>query len=441
MASILAWSGIDLFGTILNSEISHSFLLASITGGFMVSVLVVGLISGLYPAIVTSSFHPFKKSITSQSPFSTQRQLKNVFVLGQFVLSITLTIGCLTLLRQTAFLKNFDVGYSRDSVIKVKLTKKSASDFNVIEHELVSNPGIDLISFARVAPVDLSPIFTTENWRWQGLDEKAHTSIYRLIVDHQYLDVFQIPLVAGRFFSSAGTDKDKVVINQTMAQLMKLDDPISQMLSRNDQQFEVIGIVRDFNFQHLSNDIQPLLFMYDDVNTNMFVKTSQPASQTLKQIQKHHAKITDQPFSFTFIEDEYNDLYSNESKITTAISVFTLLTIVLSCIGLIGMITYSTEIKQKEIAVRKVCGAKINEVLILLNKDLFKWFLAGTLISCFVAQFAMNKWLESFANRIGLDWWLFALGAAIILVISIATISWQTWSAAVKNLADVLKYE
>jgi putative ABC transport system permease protein len=183
------------------------------------------------------------------------------------------------------------------------------------------------------------------------------------------------------------------------------------------------------------------MFMYSDTKNKMFIKTNQLSKQVLEQIHRQFAKFSDQPFTFSFIGGKYDDLYKNESKISIAILVFTILTIFLSCIGLIGLITFNTETKTKEIGIRKVSGAKINEIIIMLNKDIMRWFLIGFFLSCIVSWIVMNKWLENFAYRVSIDWWVCILGGFVVLVIATFSVSWQTWKAAVKNPVEALKYE
>ena len=210
---------------------------------------------------------------------------------------------------------------------------------------------------------------------------------------------------------------------------------------RGEKLYEIIGVVKDFHFQHLSNNIQPLLFMYSDSKTKMFIKMIDPSKQVLDQIRGKLVEFSDQPFRYDFITDKYDELYRNESKLTKAILVFTLLTIILSCIGLIGLISFTTETRTREIGIRKVCGASISQILILLNKGILKWILLGVLISWIFSWIALNRWLEGFANRISLDWWLFVSGAFIILLLTIITVSFQTWKAASRNPAEAVKYE
>ena len=219
---------------------------------------------------------------------------------------------------------------------------------------------------------------------------------------------------------------------------MGFPEPIGQILTRGENQYEIIGMVKDFHFQHLSNNIHPLMFMYSVSKPKMFVKTNNQSKQVLEQIQNIFLNFSDEPYNYDFVADQYDELYKDEFKLTIAILVFTILAIVLSCIGLI---TFSTETKTKEIGIRKVCGASTREMLKLLNMAVIRWLLLGFVLSCVLSWIGLNRWLESFANRIALDWWIFILGASIILVITMLTVSFQTWRAATRNPAEALRSE
>jgi len=338
-------------------------------------------------------------------------------------------------------LRSFEVGYDRENIMQIVLPRKKVQDFQALKDELLANPLIESICSAGSSPVYLPPIITSEGWTWKGLAEGSHTSIYGISIDHDYLKVFQIPILEGRFFFPTKTDADKVIINEKLASLLGFSDPLGETMTRGEKVYEIIGVVKDFHFQHLSNNVQPLLFFYSYSNTKLFAKLIEPSKQVLDQIQGELMKFSDQPFAYNFIADKYDELYRNEVKLTKAILVFTLLTIILSCIGLVGLISFTTETRTREIGIRKICGASISQILFLLNMGIVKWILLGVLLSWIFSWIALNRWLESFANRITLDWWFFVSGAFIILLLTIITISFQTWKAASRNPAEAVKYE
>ena len=440
LAILLSSVFISLFQMILDIKVDSKYLILCYILGTIGSFLIIGIISGLYPALMTSSFSPFSK--TSKITYSSnQHKLRNAFILSQFILSITLTMTSIIINRQINYLNKFDLGYNPKQIAAMYLPPKGANNFQAIKNNLLSNPDIKQVSFSGASPVNLSSFFLTKNWEWEGLKEGSSTSIYRLKVDHSYLDVFQIPLLKGRGFSASKTDKDKVIINEKLAVLLGFNDPIGKILRQGENNFEIIGVVKNFHFQSLANNIQPLLFMYSEKENRMFVKTGDNTAQGIDAIKRQFSQFFDQPFSYNFVEDNLKELYINENKISLGIVVFTILAIILSCIGLIGLITFITESKTKEIGIRKVSGAKISEIVILLNQNILKWFFAGSLVSLILSWILMTKWLENFAFRITLSWWIFIFSAFLILMITMFTISWQTLKAAKTNPVDSLKYE
>ena len=425
----------------LGINISTKYLFFSYTAGILGALLIIGLISGLYPAILTSSFMPFITKKERKISFIHQNKLRNAFVLGQFVLSISLTIICLVILKQINYMNNFNVGYAKDNIVQVNMPGGADKNFQAIKTTLLANPDIEQVCFAGASPVNLTPLFTTENWKWEGLEEGTPISIYRLNVDNNYLNVFKIPILKGNFFTASIANKEKVVINEKLANLLGFDDPIGKIISRGEKKFEIIGVVKNFHFQHLSNNVHPLLFMYSDTKNKMFVKLSHNSEQGLNLINKQFSQFYNESFDYGFITAEYDNLYSNERKISYSIIAFTIMTVFLSCIGLIGLITFNIELKTKEIGVRKVFGANIKEVVLLLNRGIIIWFIAGFFISCIVSWLLMNKWLENFAFRVTISWWIFIFAALVILGLTTLTVSFQTWKAARANPVDTLKYE
>ena len=440
-AALVSRLVLQFFESVLDISIVIHYLNLSFVAGFFITLVVVGIISGLYPAMVSSSVLPFKIGLLSSSNFRFQTKLKGAFVVSQFILSITLTIICLIIIRQTNFMSDFEVGFEHEHIVKVFLNKQDAKDFRELKNTLTAYPEIHEISFAGTTPINLSTIFTTGNWAWEGLNEGERTSIYRMNVDENYLKVFQIPLKEGDFFIGAESDTNKVVINEMLVAMICIDDPVGRILKRGKKDYIIIGVVKDFNFQHLSNGIQPLVFMYSQSKNSMFVKTSDQPNKAIKLLQDENKKLGNAPLTYGFVSDKFDEMYQNERDISIGILAFTGLAIFLSSIGLVGLVTFNTEMKTREIAVRKVHGAKIFQIAYLLNTGILMWFGVASVLSFLIAWFAMSKWMAGFAYKVPLDWWIFMSGAIIILIFTLLTVSVQTWKAAMKNPVDALKYE
>jgi putative ABC transport system permease protein len=439
LAILLSLLGLQAFERLMDVDISAYYIYLSIGFGLIASILLVGLASGVYPAIRLSRGVLVNPDGNGWKDQTIQRKMKNAFVLSQFILSISLIICSMIMARQVNFMKSFDLGYEREDIILITLPSDDGKNHQAINNSLSANSHIECFSIGGTSPVNLPPLFTAEGWKWEGLQEGTHTSVYRVFVDQNYLEVFGISLVSGKFFSGGKADTIRVVINESLAVLTGFDNPVGRHLRFKDQEYEIIGIVRDFNFQHLSNPIHPLLFLYADSNRKAFLKTDQNSELVLKQLQSLFAEFSDQPISYNYVEEEYEQLYKNEDRILSAILIFTLISIFLSSLGLVALVSYSTKLKIKEIAVRKVYGAETYDILIRLNLSFLRLFLPGMLVGGFISWIVMRKWFENFANRGPFEWWIFLLGAFIILIITLLTVSAQTWKASILKPVEALK--
>jgi ABC-type antimicrobial peptide transport system permease subunit len=368
-----------------------------------------------------------------------QRKLRNAFVMSQFVLSIALSISSLTIIRQADFMREFETGYAKLDIVDFDLPAKSDTIVYELENWLNANPNVENFSFGNTSPVSLTVLNTIEKWTWEGLQEGAHTSFYQIAVDEEYLNVFQIPLAEGRFFSALGTDEDRIVINEKLAGVLGFEDPVGHILRRGETEYEIIGVVRDFNFQHLSTEIRPFAFTYSGSGGHLFVKMRSNAFGTVGQIQNQITELYDKPANYSFVIEEYDKLYRGEQQIISAILFFTLLSILLSSLGLIGVVSHGNEARTKEIAVRKVFGAETVEMMLALNVSILKIFLPGLFLGSLLAWMVMRQWLMDYVYRRGLEGWVFFLGASMILFIAVLSVSVQTWRAAKKSPVAALK--
>ena len=253
------------------------------------------------------------------------------------------------------------------------------------------------------------------------------------------LKFFKSLWLEGRFFSSLGTDQDRIVINEKLAGVLGFEDPVGQLLRRDNTEYEIIGVVRDFNFQHLSSEIRPLAFTYSEPGRHLFVKIKSNAYGAVGQIQEQISDLYDKPANYSFVIEEYDKLYQGERQIISAILFFTILSILLSILGLIGVVAHGNEARTKEIAVRKVFGADTGGMMISLNMSILRIFLPGLLFGSLLAWLVMRQWLMDYVNRRGFEVWVFALGAFIILVVALLSVSIQTWRAANKSPIAALK--
>jgi ABC-type antimicrobial peptide transport system permease subunit len=401
----------------------------------------VGLATGFYPALQAGSQVLVNSKEGRRAGIVFQRNLRRAFVGSQFALSIALTICGIIVFRQAGFMKNYDTGYSTSNIMEFQIPRNSEGIYDTMSDWLDGNTGVVSYSFANTSPVNLTVLNTRQDYRWEGLEEDSHISIFQIITDEDFLNVFDISLLMGRFFSSSDAQQDRIVINKKLANMMDMTDPIGQVIQRGDAEYQIIGVVEDFNFQHLSNEIRPLLFMCNRNQSRLFVHYYAQDETVLEEVRDKISERSNNPLEASFISETRDRVYESESQMLTAILFFTVLCVLLSSLGLVGMVSHNSEERAKETAVRKVLGANSKRILISQIRNMFRMFIPATLFGGVLAWAIMNRWMENFAYRIGIEWWFFILGPAIILVSALLSIGFQTWKASRQPPAISLKHQ
>ena len=314
----------------------------------------------------------------------------------------------------------------------------------VLKRDLLKNPDIISVSIAN-HPYNGYGTETSDGFNWEGKQEGNKVLFCILYADEDYARTFQLELREGRFFSSEfSTDNAAVVINEQAAKIMGLKNPVGEILSfRDGSSFSIIGVVKDFHFKSLHNKIEPLIMLMNRGMFNCFIRmkpdkissTSDYVSRVFKSYNLPY------PIEFKFLEDDYDNLYWSERRMGKILGYFSFLAIIISCLGLIGLSSFMTERRTKEIGIRKANGAKAIEIFSLLAREYMILVMISFLIASPVAWYAMNNWLQSFAYRINIDWWVFALAGTFALLIALMTVGLQSYRAASKNPIDALRYE
>jgi putative ABC transport system permease protein len=439
LAAVLSLLGLRVFQLLLGVVISPAYLKVTLAFGLVTSIIIVGIAAGFYPAVRAASDVLVKTRESKRPSFMFQHTLRNVFVLSQFVLSIALTISSIIIIRQANFMMEYDTGYEKADIVEFYLPVKDDHVRQALRNTLGSQPGVEGFCFGGASPVSLTLLNTIEKWRWEGLEEGTHASFYHLAVDEEYLNIFQIPLLDGRFFSTMSTNQGRIVINERLAALLGFENPVGQILRRGEEEFEIIGVVRDFNFQHLSSEIRPLAFTYSKTGRRLFVKINAKAEGAIGQLEEQISAFSDDPVVYDFVIDDYDKLYEGEQQMLSAVLIFTILCILLSSLGLIALVSHGTQAKTKEIALRKVFGAETLGMIVSLNRNIIKLYLPGLVLGSLAAWLIMRRWLDDFVYRRGFEGWVFLFGAAIILVVALLSVSLQTWKAANQSPALTLK--
>jgi putative ABC transport system permease protein len=312
----------------------------------------------------------------------------------------------------------------------------------IFKKDLMSNPDIVSVTISRQNPLNI--MSTSRNFKWEGKTDGDMFLFHLLYADEEYAKTFQLELKEGRYFSPEfSTDSTAVVINEQAAEIIGFKDPIGKILSENASRFRIIGVVKDFHFKSLQSKIEPLVIFNSRYGNNCFIRMKPDHITSVVDFIRKTFKSYNltYPLEFKFFDDQYNNLYRTEQRIGKIFRYFSLLAIIISCLGLIGLSLFMTKRRTKEIGIRKVSGAKSYEIFFLISKEYLMLVSISIAIACPIALYIMHKWLQNYAYRINLGLGVFALAGFIALVIALLTVSLQSFRAAGKNPVDALRYE
>jgi len=410
--------------------------------GLFIFALITSLISGSYPAVFLSAFQPVKV-IKNIEQLGTGRggTLRKVLVVLQFTFTIGLIICTAVIYLQLHFMQNKDLGYDTENIISFAGYNEYETNYEGAKNELLQNPNI--LSVCRGFPPPAGEWGTTQV-DWEGRDPSVEVKIAKGSCSNDYLKVFNLKIAEGRFFSPKfANDSQNWVLNETAIKAMEMEDPIGKWFSFRGQKGTIIGILKDFHGSSLHNPIAPVA-MQPGEGFLMFVKY-RPGNVAgiLAFLKTKWEKFVSKnsPFRFGFIDEEIKNWYRTEQHVGKIFRYFTVLTVFIACLGLFGLASFMTERRTKEIGIRKVLGAKVSGIVLLLTKEFAKWVVVANVIAWPAAYFISKRWLQGFAYRIELGWEIFVFSAAVALVIAVATVSYQAIKTATASPVKALRYE
>ncbi|BAU55325.1 ABC transporter permease [Mucilaginibacter gotjawali] len=409
----------------------------------VILVAVAGTLaaSSIYPALLLSSFEPLKALKGKISAGIGDVLFRKILVVTQFTFSIILIIGTIIITGQLNYMRSKNLGYDKSDVISVWM-RDMAPHYEAAKAELLKQPGVLAVTRTNQNIVRFQGF--TGDVQWDGKDPKDNLMVHPIVVDKDVISFFKMKMVAGTMFTGAKTDTARFVLNQAAIKEMGMKDAIGKRFKMEGIEGQIIGVVKDFHYASMKEKIAPAVFWYKPEYLNkMYIKTTRrDAPKALAAAEKAFKQYNGEyPFGYAFLDDIFNNIYQGEQRQGTLFTYFAGIAIFISCLGLLGLAAYTAQVRTREIGVRKVLGASVGRIVGLLAQDFIKLVFIAIVIATPLAWFAMHKWLEAYAYRINIGWWVFALAGLMAVVIAFATISFQSIKAALMNPVKSLRSE
>lgn len=455
LALVLVKLSLPYVSNLSNRELQFSFLYSQPTMliGGLAGALMVGVIAGIYPALFLSSFNAIKVLKGARFSGGKTGSLRNVLVTIQFTSAIFLIIATVFAVRQLRFMQTMNPGFSKDQVMILPLDRVTSPKYDALKTEISAS---SLIAGVSASQQRLGNNLHQTGVVFHGDGPARELTSSQIIVDPDYLNLYKIEMVAGRNFSQdyASENGKAYIINESLAKELLKDHPKASMESLIGKMFgfggmdsagAIIGVAKDFNFNSLHHKIETLCMLNqrDWGFSEMSVKIrGGQTKEAIAQVKSIWTKFfPDHPFDYTFLDEHFASLYKADAQVSKVVGILAVLAIIISCLGLFGLASYSAERRVKEIGIRKVLGASVQSITTLLSKDFIRLVLIANIIAWPLAWFVLNKWLQDFAYRISLNWMVFLLAGAVAILIAMLTISFHAIKTAMANPVKALRSE
>jgi putative ABC transport system permease protein len=415
--------------------------------GFIIISLSITIVLSLVFSIVPALRISYSKAIDNLKktvkPIRSNFSFRGFLVIMQFTIAIVLIAFTMLVQKQVRY-GSSNLGFNQSNIIGIKLTEQLSQKKEVLKDLLQKEPAISQISFSQYYPGKMISQWGSE------LDmngEKKDLSFDTFCADADFFKILGLKLVTGRFYSNdLTTDNRKAVVNETFLREHNIQNPIGGKIASGDRGYEIIGVVKDFHYKPVNQPVVSLVIRSDTRASycliNIKTDNFKTLNSTIEKLKKTLSELSPSfPVEVSFFDQAIQNMYQSEMNFRRAFSLLAGCAIVLCCMGVLAMSLFACQRRVKEIGIRKVNGAKISEILAMLNKEFVKWVVIAFVISTPIAWYFMHRWLKSFAYKTDLSWWIFALGGLIALGIALITVSWQSWRSATRNPVEALRYE
>lgn len=443
LALIMAKLSIPMFNEIalknITIDFSDPFLYMILTS----LIIITSLFSGIYPALFLSSFNPIKALKGKIKSNSGQVVLRKGLVITQFILCMIMVVGTAVVYMQLSYIQNKNIGLDKENVIYVPMDTETYKHAKSVKTEVAKYPGIKKISTSNAEFLD--NMGRTGDPVWEGKNPDSSPGFAIIDVDYDFLEMMDISLVKGRYFSPAfSTDSLNYIINESAAKVMELENPLGKSLSFwGDDGGKIVGVAKDFHFASLHSTIDPMIIRCRPSRSEFFYVKSEAnkTKDAIASLEQVHRQFSSLPFNYHFLNETLEKVYEDEKKIETLGGIFAVLAIFISCLGLFGLAAFTVNQRTKEIAMRKILGASVTGLFNMMSKDFFKLILVALFIAIPISWKVMNEWIQGFAFHVDISWWMFALSGFMVLLVAFFTVSYHTLKAARTNPVKSLRTE
>jgi ABC-type antimicrobial peptide transport system permease subunit len=452
IAVLLGQLLLPFFNNLSGKEFEPSIFNAPrIVTGLIIAIFLIGMIAGSYPAFYLSYFKPIRVLSGETRGIGGNLRLRKILVVFQFSISIALIISTLVVFGQWRFLSNKKLGVNPENVI---IVRRPSSNYYTFKQEVLKNPRVINVTSSNKKPT--GGLTSNLGYKAEGLDEDSEQSIKIVTVDFDFFETLENRILLGRSFSKEYS-MDSVstfILNETAVRDIGWEDPLGKWfetstldpVSNNWKKRRglVVGVSEDFHFESIHNTIQPVCYFVDNfwVNWMSIRISSEDFTSSLQFLEREYNKLNpDFPFDYSFYDEDIEALYESERQFFRLFIVFALLAIFIACLGILGLASYTAEQRTKEIGIRKVAGASVNRIILLVTNEFTRLVLIANIIAWPVAWYFMRNWIQNFPYRIKLGIYLFVISALLAFLFAQLMVVYQAWRAATRNPADALRYE